>query len=78
MSKGVLKFGYIEIEKRKFYHLLDKYNTIWIKASADIKDNLIKSHGDEGTDFHNKEIPKVDSNHTCLAIINLGFVLKRR
>ena len=26
----------------------------------------IKSHGNEVTDFYNKEIPKVDSNHTCL------------
>ena len=29
----------------------------------------IKSHGDEVTDFYDKEIPKVDSNHTCSAII---------
>ena len=27
----------------------------------------IKSYGDEVTDFHNKEIPKMDSNHNCLA-----------
>ena len=29
----------------------------------------IKSHGDGVTDFYNKKIPKVDSNHTCLAVI---------
>ena len=28
----------------------------------------IKSHGDEVTDFYDKKIPKVDSNHTCLAV----------
>ena len=56
--------------------LLEKYNTIWDKVSADIKKEFdseqvynkdflktkIKSHGDEVTDFYDKEIPKVDSN----------------
>ena len=37
----------------------------------------IKSHGDEFTDFHDKEISKVDSNHTCLAVISLDSALKR-
>ena len=36
----------------------------------------IKSHGDEVTDFYDKKIPKVDSNHTCLTVISLGFALK--
>ena len=54
-----------------------KYNTIWDKVSADIKKefdsesvynkiflkNKIKSYGDEVTDFYDKEIPKVKSNH---------------
>ena len=54
-----------------------KYNTIWDKFSADIKKefdsepvynktflkNKIKSYGDEVTDFYDKEIPKVKSNH---------------
>ena len=54
---------------------LEKYNTIWDKVSADLKKEFdsksvynkkylktkIKS------DFYNKKIPKVDSNHTCLA-----------
>ena len=31
----------------------------------------IKSHGDEVKDFCDKEIPKADSNHTCLAVISL-------
>ena len=36
-----------------------------------------KSHVDEVTDFYDKEIPKVDSNHTCLAVISLDFALKK-
>ena len=37
----------------------------------------IKSHGDEVTDFHDKKIPKLDSNHTCLAVISLNSSLKK-
>ena len=68
-----------------------KYNTIWDKVSADIKKEFgnkpvfnkellkskIKSHGDEVTDFYDKEVAKVDSNHTCLAVISLDYVLKK-
>ena len=35
----------------------------------------IKSHGDEVTDFYHKEIPQVDSNHTCLTVISLLLLL---
>ena len=35
----------------------------------------IKPHGDE--DFYDKEIPKVDSNDTCLAVISLDSFLKK-
>ena len=35
----------------------------------------IKSCGDEDTDFHDKEIPKMDSNHTCFAAISLDSAL---
>ena len=63
-------------------NLLEKYNTICDKVSADIKKEFdrnpvynkeflkskIKSYGDEVTDFCDKEIPKVDSNHTCFII----------
>ena len=37
----------------------------------------IKPNGDEITDFYNKKIPKVDSNHTCLAEISLDSALKK-
>ena len=71
--------------------LLEKDNTIWDNVSADIKKEVdsepvcnkdflkikIKSHGDEVTDFYDKKIPKVDSNHTCLAVIKLDSALRK-
>ena len=73
------------------HDLLEKYNTIWDKVSADIKKEFdsesvynknllktkIKSHGNEVTDFYDKEIPRVNSNHTCLAVISLVFALNK-
>ena len=55
--------------------LLEKYNTIWDKVSADIEKGFdsepvynknylktkIKSHSDKVTDFYDKKIPKVGS-----------------
>ena len=38
---------------------------------------IIKSHDDEATDFSNKKIPKVESNHTCLAVISLDSALNK-
>ena len=74
-----------------FNALLEKYNTIWDNVSVDIKKEFdnelvynknylktkIKSHGDEVTDFYNKKIPKLDSNHTFLAVISLDSALKK-
>ena len=37
----------------------------------------IKSFGREVTDFYEKNIPKGDSNHTCLAVITLDSALKK-
>ena len=37
----------------------------------------IKSHGNEVTDFYDKEIPKVDSNHTCLAVVSLDSAFRK-
>ena len=37
----------------------------------------IKCYGDEATDFHNTESPKMGSNHTYLAVIRLNCALKR-
>ena len=71
--------------------LLEKYNTIWDKTSADIKEEFDcepvhnnqflktkkKSHGNKVTDFYDKKIRKIDSNHTCLAVISLDSALKK-
>ena len=71
--------------------LLEKYNTIWDKVRADIKKEFarepvynknhlktkIKSHGNKVADFHTKKIPKLDSNHTCLAVISLDSALEK-
>ena len=37
----------------------------------------IKSHGDEVPDFYDKKISKLDSNHTCLAVISLDSAFKK-
>ena len=37
----------------------------------------IKSHGNEVIDFCDKKIPKVDSDHTCLAVVSLDSALKK-
>ena len=37
----------------------------------------IKSYGDEVTDFYDNEIPKVDSNYTCLSVISLDSAFKK-
>ena len=69
--------------------LLEKHNTIWDKVSADIKKQFdsepaynkiflkikMKSNGDEVKDFYDKKISKIDSNHTCLAVISLDSSL---
>ena len=36
-----------------------------------------KSYGDEATDFDDKEVFKVESNHVCLAIISLDSSLNK-
>ena len=71
--------------------LLEKHNTIRNKVGTDIKKQFgseplynknflqtkIKSFGDEVTHFHEKEVPKVDSNHACLAVISLHPALNK-
>ena len=84
---GQTKWMYFLIEDDD---LLEKYNTIWDKVSADIKKidsepiynknylkTKIKPHGDEVTGFCNKKIQKVGSNHTCLAVISLDSALTK-
>ena len=65
--------------------LLEEYSNICDKVSTDIKKEFdsepvrnknfdktkIQSYRDEATYFYKKEINKVDSNCTCLAVISL-------
>ena len=37
----------------------------------------IKSYGYKVTNFNAKEIPKVDSNHTCLVVVSLDSALQK-
>ena len=68
--------------------LLEKYNTFWEEISEPEFDSepvynkkflktKIISHGDEITDFYDREISKVDSNHNCLAVISLDSALNK-
>ena len=71
--------------------LLETYNSIWNRACNIIKKELdcelicnkkflktkIRSYSNEATDFHDKEVPKVGPNYTCLEVISLDFVLKK-
>ena len=71
--------------------LLEKYNTIWDKVSANIKKEFdskpaynknflktkIQSYDCEITEFRDKEIPNVNSNHIFLAVISLHSALKK-
>ena len=36
----------------------------------------IKSHANEVTNFYNRKISKLDSNHNCLAVISLDSAVK--
>ena len=37
----------------------------------------IKSHGEEVTDFYDKETLRVDSNRTCFAALSLDYDLRK-
>ena len=85
---GQTKWMYFWIENGD---LLEKYNANWDKVSANIKNEFdsepvynkeflktkIKSHGDQVTNFYDKNIPKADPNHTCFAVIRLDSALKK-
>ena len=86
---GQTKWRCIFIEDDDLPLIHFRYNTVWDKVSADIEkefdyesvynkeylETKIKYLGDEVTDFYDNEIPKVDFNHTCLAVTSLDFAL---
>ena len=72
-------------------YLLEKYSTNWDKVSSDIKresdsepsyykkglKTKIKSYNDETAHFHNKEMIKAGTDHTCLAVITITSAFKK-
>ena len=69
--KNIILFGikWTLILKKEF-DSQPVYNKIFLKTET-------KSYGYEVTDFHDKEILKVDSNCTCLVVISLDSIVKR-
>ena len=65
MTTEILMSEDIEIEKHKFYRYKKEHDSKPV-YNKKLQKTKIKSNSDEATDFHNKEIPKVDSSHTCL------------
>ena len=71
--------------------LLKNYNTLCDKVSSGVEKEFdsepvykkeflktkIKSHGNEVTDFYDKEIPRANSNNSCLAVTSLDFALEK-
>ena len=71
--------------------LLETYNDIWSKVSNSIKKEYkntiynkkflktkISSYDQVATDFRNDEIPKVDSNYTCLAVMSQSVLFLKK
>ena len=84
---GQTKLMYFLNEDDNFFK---KYNATWDKVRADMKKRIwwtclqlikkkkkVKSNGDEVTDLYDKEIPKVDSNNTCLTVMSMDSAIKK-
>ena len=65
-------------KKKKNISLVTKMMIIkYINYSKEFLKTKIWSYGDEATDFHDKEIPKIGSNYARFAVILIDFVLKK-
>ena len=63
-SKNIILFGRkFSADMKKEFDSELVYNKKFLKTK-------IKFHSDKVTDFYDKENLKVDSNHTCLAVIS--------
>ena len=83
---GKTKWIYFFIEDDE---LLQRFNIIWNLVRNNIKKNLIENPSTrkflitrkrsyhDVTDFHDKEVHKVDSNYICLAVILFGSLIKK-
>ena len=91
ISFGEKNYKYFIGNKVKPLNIMLSKTSTYVKSYADIKKEFdsetvyskeflktkIRSHGNEVIDFNDKKIPKVDSNHTCLAVISLDSALKK-
>ena len=87
-DSGATKWRSFLIENEQ---LIGKYNDIWNKISNSIKTEFhsksiynkkslktkINTYSNKPKDFHDKEILKVGSNYTCLAVILIDFILRK-
>ena len=62
--------GYIQSWYKKELDSEPLYNKEFLKTK-------IESHGNEVTDFYDKQIPRVNSNNSCLAVTSLDFALEK-
>ena len=63
-------FDKVSADSRKEFNREPVYHKKFLKTK-------IKSYSDEATGFYDKEIPKMDSNHTCSAVTSLNSALDK-
>ena len=69
--KNIILFGIkVSADIEKEFHGKPVYNKSFLETKT-------KTNGHEVTEFYDKEIPKVDSNHTCLAAVSWDSALKK-
>ena len=68
--KNVILFGIKSVLIYKHSDSEPAYNNEYLKSKRN-------SHANEVTDFYDKKITKVDSDHTCLAVIGLDSSLEK-
>ena len=66
--------SYLKIKNRVSNSIKKEFDSKPIFNKRFLKTKL-KCYGDETTDFHDQEVPKVGSNYTCLEVILIDFVL---
>ena len=72
-GKNIILFGIksaLILKKKKEFDSKPVYHKQFLKSQ-------IKSYGDEPSDFRDKQIPKVGSNHTWFAVISLVSAINK-
>ena len=60
----------VRVDIEKEFNSKPVYNKMFLKTKLKFHDNKVAY-------FYDKEIPKADSNHTCLAVISLDSALNK-